>query len=185
MNDIHYSFLDIWQKLQVNNIHNIYEQYYLIEDILISKEEKIWEEADRIVLFFPLTLFSIPYFLQRYLEQIDKRLRSLIHPEDPNLKPKELLIIALASEEQEEYSLNGRYHTTVHQLLKPLQIWATDLKIKYLVPHIVYDYQKYQTNLNYIKEIATMTLIENLPYIKFVEEADNDIIKYIEKIVQE
>jgi hypothetical protein len=30
-----------------------------------------------------------------------------------------------------------------------------------------------------------MTLIENLPYIKFVEEADNDIIKYIEKIVQE
>lgn len=120
----------------------IHDMYALERDhqINVDQERQVLEQADRIVLQFPLRWYSAPSLLYKWMQEVfdDYWLHS--GPEGSSiLQGKELTLTVAYSEPSYDYTADGKYKYTLKQILRNFEVIAMHLGIKYCEPFTVYE----------------------------------------------
>lgn len=120
-------------------VHDMYA-LYRHQPIDVAKERYVLEQADRVVLQFPLKWYSAPSLLPKWMTTVfdDYWLHS--GPEGSSiLKDKELVLTVAYSEPSYDFTAEGKYKYTLKQILRNYEIIAIHLGMKYCEPFTVYE----------------------------------------------
>jgi len=117
-------------------VNNIYEEYpdWKFD---FAREHKLLEEADRIVLQFPLYWYSTPSLIKKWIDEV-LSYGFAYGPDGDKLKGKEFLVVTTAGAGIETYKPAGKNMFTIYEFLRPIQITAKYIGTKYLSPFIFY-----------------------------------------------
>lgn len=175
-NVIYREAFKLCEQLRIST-NDIYDSYFLIEKINLDEEYQTWMNVPRMAVLCPLINFFIPDFLSNYLQQLTYSLQNT-----PDLKPqKELLLIITTTEPENAFTNQGKYHTTIYDLLLPIKIWADSAHIKFLAPSIIYNFKDNEDTLNNMKREIAAAKYKNRLYIGTAYENN----RYIHKIMRE
>lgn len=137
---------------------------YRGQPIDVDEERRILVNADRVVLQFPLKWYDAPTLVQRWKEAVfdDYWLHSGKSGQSV-LANKELLLAVAYSEPSYDFTRNGKYRTTINELLKPFQVLSIHLGMQFCQPFTIYELDDLQKSS---KEYAEMIVKEDLPIQK-------------------
>lgn len=125
------------EKLQEKGIqsYNLYDKYP-DEKINIDDEQKILENADRIVLQFPFYWYSAPSLLKKWIDLI------MTHgwafgTEGTSLKDKPFMIAVSTGGPSDAYTPQGYNKYPIQDLLLPYRAMANLTKMNYQDPFVI------------------------------------------------
>lgn len=146
------------------------DMYSLYRDhaIDVQKERQVMENADRIILQFPLKWYDAPYLVQKWTEQVfdDYWLHSGKDGQDI-LNNKELLLCVAYSEPSYDFTAGGKYKYTLKEILRHFEVLAMHLGVKYGQPFTIYELDDLDRAS---KEYAELVVKEELPIQKLNEK---------------
>lgn len=117
-------------------VHRVYEAYP-DENIDVAAEQKLLEQHDRVVLQFPFYWYSTPSLLKKWEDAV--LTYGWAYGSTGNkLHGKDLLIAVSVGAAKENYSPDGNFKHTIHELLRPLQTTSNMIGMRYLTPYILY-----------------------------------------------
>ena len=141
-------------------VRDMYALYHN-QSIDVEEERRILEQADRVVLQFPLIWYDAPYLLPKWAGTVfdDYWLHS--GPNGSNiLQDKELVLTVAYSEPSYDYTPDGKYKYTLKQILRHFEVMAMRLGMKYCAPYTVYELDDLEEAA---KSYAEMLSKEELP----------------------
>lgn len=113
------------------------------EPVAIEQEQQLLQQADRIILQFPLYWYSAPALLKNWLDQV--LTRQFAYPAaGGNLVGKSLGIVVTLGSPARQFKAGGDEQFTISELMAPFQALANKLKMNYL-PTFVVDQFGYQS----------------------------------------
>lgn len=101
-------------------VHDLYENYKIIENLDYKKEQELLLEYEKIVFQFPLYWFSTPAMLKEWQDKVFEYGFAYGH-EGTKLKNKEYQIVVTTGSLESAYSAAGKNKYTLDQLLLPLK----------------------------------------------------------------
>lgn len=148
------------RNVTVRDMYSLYRHH----PIDVSKERKVLEEADRIILQFPLRWYDAPFLLQKWSESVfdDYWLHSAKDGGNV-LQGKELMLCVAYSEPSYDFTANGKYHYTIKEILRHFEVLAKHLGVKYCEPFTIYELDDIDRAS---KEYAELIVKEELPVSK-------------------
>lgn len=125
------------EAAEENSDFIVRDMYELYPDhkIDVKKEQELLEDADRIVLQFPMYWYSSPSLLKQWEDDVLAYGWAYGSTGD-KLHGKELLITISTGGASTDYAHDGSAHYTVTDLLRPLQATSDLIGTKYLEPFI-------------------------------------------------
>lgn len=131
--------IDAAQKKRNVVVRDMYA-LYRDQPIDVKTEHQVLEDADRIVLQFPLRWYNAPYLVQKWAEQIldDYWLHSGPDGSDI-LHGKELLLAVAYSEPSYDFTTSGKYKYTLKEILRQFEVLSMHLGLKYCELFTVYE----------------------------------------------
>lgn len=124
------------KNVTVRDMYKLYSKH----DINVKAEQQLLEQADRIILQFPLRWYSAPYLLQKWEEEVfdDYWLHS--GPDGSSiLRNKELMLTVAYSEPSYDFTANGKYKYTLNELLRHFEVVSMHLGTQYCRPFTIYE----------------------------------------------
>ncbi|MDK6664143.1 NAD(P)H-dependent oxidoreductase [Alloscardovia omnicolens] len=114
------------------------DMYALYPDFKINvvEEQRLLEQADRIVLQFPMYWYSTPALLKQWEDDV-LAYGWAYGSTGTALHGKELLIAASAGAPAESYTAEGKYGHSVEEVLTPLEITSSFIGTRYMKPFII------------------------------------------------
>lgn len=101
------------------DVHDLYALYPDFQ-IDVAEEQRVLEATDRIVLQFPMYWYSTPALLKEWLDRVLEY--GWAYGSQGNaLRGKEIILAFSQGAKPEDYTTDGRFHTTTKELLKPLE----------------------------------------------------------------
>lgn len=129
--------LECYDDMDNVTFRDLYEDY---PDFHIQpfRERKRIVEYDRIIFHFPIIWFGLPPLLKLWIDEVfDMR---WISEEDQNiLSGKDALIIASVGGSESNYTKEGKYKTSVEELLSGLRVSLDINHIELKKIHIIYN----------------------------------------------
>ncbi|MGT2637847.1 NAD(P)H-dependent oxidoreductase [Streptococcus ratti] len=116
---------------EVRDIYSLYPDF----KIDVTAEQAVLEASDRIVLQFPIYWYQTPALLKQWFDAVLEY--GWAYGSTGNaLQGKEVLLVASFGAGAEDYRLDGRFHTTVEEILKPIATIQYHTGLLYLEPFI-------------------------------------------------
>ena len=116
----------IWQQLQQQFPQAEFlrlDEKYGDFNIDVAAEQARVQQADVIVLQFPLYLFGVPALMKKWLE--DVFVNGFAHGSEHKVKGKKLIASFTFGAPEEVYQHDALLHHTVEEILSPLQSFAS------------------------------------------------------------
>jgi len=133
------------------SFRDLYEDYPDFH-IQAFRERKRLSQYQRIVFHFPLIWFGLPPLLKLWIDEVFD-MKWIGQNEKNPLTGKDVMIVVSAGGSADHYSINGRYKTTIEQLLLSLRLsievnnmTLEDMLVVYNADHI--QDSKLQKNIN-------------------------------------
>lgn len=101
----------------------------------VAVEQAALEAADRIVLQFPMYWYSTPSLLKQWQDDV-LTYGWAYGSTGTALHGKELLVAASSGSPSEKYQVDGDYHYTAFELLRPLQATSNLIGTTYVEPFV-------------------------------------------------
>ena len=99
-------------------------------------EQKLWENADSIILEFPLYWYHSPASLKQYLD--DVLTEDWAYQDAYNLAGKNLQVLTTTGGIEELYSSKGEHGFSLSEILAPYKAIASFTKMNYLPELVIY-----------------------------------------------
>lgn len=121
-------------------------------------EWKMIQEAERIILQFPLYWYQAPAVMKQWIDEV-------FHHGDYSAKiQKELGIVVAIGAKESEYQPGASVGFTMAEILRPYQALANHLGWKYLSPFAIYQF-------SYMTESEKQQLL--VDYLYYIESREN------------
>lgn len=121
-------------------------------------ERACLQEADRIILQFPLYWYQCPSVMKQWMDEV---LTLNLPPKD---KEKELGIVVTVGAKKDRYTAGGSVGFGIEELLRPYQALANQLGWKYQTPFVIYQFQ-------YLPEAQKQQLL--VEYLYYLENGSH------------
>ena len=121
-------------------------------------ERACLQEADRIILQFPLYWYQCPSVMKQWMDEV---LMLNLPPKD---KEKELGIVVTVGAKKDRYTAGGSVGFGIEELLRPYQALANQLGWKYQTPFVIYQFQ-------YLPEAQKQQLL--VDYLYYLENGSH------------
>ncbi|OTN91540.1 NAD(P)H-dependent oxidoreductase [Enterococcus faecium] len=113
--------------IDVRDMYALYPNF----KINVSVEQEILEKTDRIVLQFPMYWYNSPALMKEWLDRV------LVYgwaygSQGTALQGKELLLAVTQGAHDSDYRVNGRFHVTTEELMKPFMTIQYHTGLKFL-----------------------------------------------------
>ena len=123
----------------------------------IDEEQELLQQADRIIFQFPLYWYSAPALLKQWIDDV-------FSVNQLDLTNKELGLVVSTGSPAKDFQAGGLEHFTMSEVLRPFEMLANKMKLRYLVPitvfqfaylnkleqqHLLIQYQQYVTLTNF------------------------------------
>nr|WP_205395788.1 NAD(P)H-dependent oxidoreductase [Streptococcus lutetiensis] len=116
---------------EVRNVYHMYPDF----KIDVAAEQAALKESDRIVLQFPIYWYQTPALLKQWFDAVLEY--GWAYGSTGNaLRGKEVLLVASFGAGAEDYQLNGRFHTTAEEVLKPIATIQYHTGLLFLEPFV-------------------------------------------------
>lgn len=152
------------RNVVIRDMYSLYRH----QTIDVQKERQVLQDADRIILQFPLRWYNAPSLVQKWAEQVfdDYWLHS--GPEGASvLQGKELMLCVAYTEPSYDFTADGKYKYSIKEILRHFEVLAMHLGVKYCQPFTIYELD----DLNRAsKEYADLVAKEELPVQKINEK---------------
>lgn len=176
-----------------------------LANLVINKqaEQTLLKEHDRIIFQFPVYWYSCPCLLKEWIDTV-------IGSRLDFFKGKELGIVATLSTQKKHYAAGGRELFTVSEMLRPFEMIANALQMRYLPPfaihqfeyqtdaqkkHVLMDYQRYVTAkwpmtfkeegewlIAQLRELSYESVEPIITYMEDLSEALDDLTCVIKEV---
>ena len=120
--------------IEVRDLYVLYPDFA----IDVAKEQQVLEEADRIILQFPIYWYQTPALMKQWFDAVFEY-GWAYGSTGTKLQGKEILLVPSFGAKEEDYQLGGRFDTTVDEILKPITTIQYLTGLKFLAPFIVTD----------------------------------------------
>lgn len=101
-----------------------------------KEEQKLWEDADSIILEFPLYWYHSPASLKQYLD--DVLTENWAYQDAYKLEGKNLQVLTTTGGIEELYSAKGEHGFSLSEILTPYKAIASFTKMNYLPELAIY-----------------------------------------------
>lgn len=120
-------------------------------------EQKFWDEADTIVLEFPMYWYHSPSVLRQYID--DVLTDDWAYEGAYELEGKNLLVLTTTGGEKSEYNAVGEHGFTMSEILTPYKSLTKYTKMNYLPELVIY-----AANFLSVEELEsqTSTIVEKI-----------------------
>lgn len=116
---------------EVRDVYSLYPDF----KIDIAAEQAALEASDRIVLQFPIYWYQTPALLKQWFDAVLEY--GWAYGSTGNaLRGKEVILAASFGAALDDYQLEGRFHTTVEEVLKPIATIQYHTGLLFLEPFI-------------------------------------------------
>lgn len=116
---------------EVRDVYRLYPDF----KIDVAAEQAALEESDRIVLQFPIYWYQTPALLKQWFDTVLEY--GWAYGSTGNaLRGKEVLLAVSFGAQGEDYQLDGRFHTTVEEVLKPIATIQYHTGLLFLEPFV-------------------------------------------------
>ena len=116
---------------EVRDVYSLYPDF----KIDVAAEQAALEASDRIVLQFPIYWYQTPALLKQWFDAVLEY--GWAYGSTGNaLRGKEVLLVASFGAQGEDYQLDGRFHTTVEEVLKPIATIQYHTGLLFLEPFV-------------------------------------------------
>lgn len=116
---------------EVRDVYSLYPDF----KIDVAAEQAALEESDRIVLQFPIYWYQTPALLKQWFDAVLEY--GWAYGSTGNaLRGKEVILAASFGAALDDYQLEGRFHTTVEEVLKPIATIQYHTGLLFLEPFI-------------------------------------------------
>lgn len=116
---------------EVRYVYQMYPDF----KIDVVAEQAALEASDRIVLQFPIYWYQTPALLKQWFDAVLEY--GWAYGSTGNaLRGKEVLLVASFGAGAEDYQLDGRFHTTIEEVLKPIATIQYHTGLLFLEPFI-------------------------------------------------
>lgn len=116
---------------EVRNVYHMYPDF----KIDVAAEQAVLEESDRIVLQFPIYWYQTPALLKQWFDVVLEY--GWAYGSTGNaLQGKEVILAVSFGAQREDYQLDGRFHTTVEEVLKPIATIQYHTGLLFLEPFV-------------------------------------------------
>ena len=116
---------------EVRDVYRLYPDF----KINVAAEQTVLESSDRIVLQFPIYWYQTPALLKQWFDSV-LEYGWAYGSTRKALFGKEVLLVASFGAGTEDYHLDGRFHTTVEEVLKPIATIQYHTGLLFLEPFI-------------------------------------------------
>lgn len=118
--------------IQVRDLYALYPDF----DIDVAAEQAALTEADRIVLQFPIYWYQTPALLKQWFDAVLQY--GWAYGTNGNaLQGKEILLAASFGAGADDYTTDGRFHTTIPEIFKPIEAIQYHTGLKFLEPFTI------------------------------------------------
>lgn len=121
-----YDTINGMKDVTVRNMYELYPNF----KIDVKKEQKYMEDADRIILQFPIRWYSSPALLKQWEDDIFEAGWAYMGGDD-----KEFTVAV--SFGADGYEHGGYSHYTPHEILRPFQATAYRIGMKFMKPFVL------------------------------------------------
>lgn len=116
---------------EVRDVYSLYPDF----KIDVAAEQAALEASDRIVLQFPIYWYQTPALLKQWFDAVLEH--GWAYGSTGNaLRGKEVILAASFGAALDDYQLEGRFHTTVEEVLKPIATIQYHTGLLFLEPFI-------------------------------------------------
>lgn len=116
---------------EVRDVYSLYPDF----KIDVAAEQAALEASDRIVLQFPIYWYQTPALLKQWFDAVLEY--GWAYGSTGNaLRGKEVILAASFGAALDDYQLEGRFHTTVEEVLKPIVTIQHHTGLQFLEPFI-------------------------------------------------
>ncbi|UVF02054.1 NAD(P)H-dependent oxidoreductase [Streptococcus equinus] len=116
---------------EVRDVYSLYPDF----KIDVAAEQAALEASDRIVLQFPIYWYQTPALLKQWFDAVLEY--GWAYGSTGNaLRGKEVILAASFGAALDDYQLEGRFHTTVEEVLKPIATIQYHTGLLFLEPFI-------------------------------------------------
>ncbi len=138
--------------LESSNVHrNLSQRLSKIENVTVrhidqlptknthfdaKTEQALWDEADTIILEFPMYWYHSPASLKQYLD--DVLTEDWAFQNAYALEGKQLMVLTTTGGVESEYSANGEHGFDLSSVLTPYKSTASFTKMKYIPELVIY-----------------------------------------------
>lgn len=114
------------------------DMYALYPDFRIDmeREQRLADEADRLVFQFPFYWYSAPSLMKQWEDVVLSS--GWAYGPEARIKGKRMMLAITTGGMPETYSLNGKHHATMGELLLPYRIIAQYLGLEFEEPFVVH-----------------------------------------------
>lgn len=117
---------------EVRDVYQMYPDF----KIDVAAEQVALEASDRIVLQFPIYWYQTPALLKQWFDAVLEYGWAYGSAGDA-LQGKEVLLVASFGAGSEDYQPNGRFHTTIEEVLKPIMTIQYHTGLLFLTPFTI------------------------------------------------
>lgn len=118
--------------LELRNIYALYPDF----QIDVAVEQAVLEASDRIVLQFPIYWYQTPALLKQWFDAV-LQYGWAYGTGGTALQGKEILLAASFGAGADDYRPEGRFHTTISELFKPIEAIQYHTGLKFLEPFTI------------------------------------------------
>lgn len=118
--------------VQVRDVYQLYPDF----QIDVAAEQAALADADRIVLQFPIFWYQVPALLKQWFDDVLAYGWAYGTGGDA-LQGKEILLAASFGAGADDYTADGRFHTTIPEILKPLEAIQYHTGLQFLEPFTI------------------------------------------------
>lgn len=116
---------------EVRDVYQLYPDF----KIDVAAEQAALEAADRIVLQFPIYWYQTPALLKQWFDAVLEY--GWAYGSTGNaLRGKEVILASSFGAALDDYQLEGRFHTTIEEVLKPIVTIQYHTGLQFLEPFI-------------------------------------------------
>ncbi|MGR3741876.1 NAD(P)H-dependent oxidoreductase [Companilactobacillus sp. DQM5] len=125
-------------KASFPNNHNV--TYHFIDEIFDKEQDRqLLLENDRIVFQFPLYWYSAPANLKRWIDEVLDG--DFAFSGNKPLQDKEFALVISTGIAKKDFSAGSKEKYSISEMLKPFEMMANKLDMKYLAPFIIYQFE--------------------------------------------
>lgn len=120
-------------NLIVRDMYALYPDFH----IDVAHEQRINEECDRLVFQFPFYWYSAPALMKQWEDEVLSS--GWAYGPDARIAGKKMMLAISTGGASQSYSLDGKHHATMDELLAPYRIIAQYLGLEFEQPFIIYN----------------------------------------------
>lgn len=156
-------------KASLPKDENISWNYVDNNEVNIELEQRLLLENDRIIFQFPLYWYSVPFEMKRWIDLVLDG--DFTFSGNNLLEGKELGVVVSTGIAEKQFQAGGKEHFSISEILRPFEMMANKLKMKYLKPIVISQFE-YKSDIEKMNLLIEYQQYSQLTDFRFESKLD-------------